>query len=590
MSSFQIQALVVSCWLSTVDSDSCACPHLVHMKKFNRKTAHYQYGHGSLSFPAAFSLFTPHLSGLETVMGLYDQTLEIPCNKGAVKAEDALITKWKYDKGDGLSGDLLVRKKTESVSISTTDEYKGRINMAANSSLLLSALKLSDQRTFTCMVVVGLDIDEYPVNVVVYSEDFCLCVLQLATCIAKDANPAANITWLKNNKPLVDGGKGVSIRASVQVDPVSGLSSTSSTLEYSATKEDTDAQFSCSAQHNVGKELASSALTFTITYSTENIVLEVIAPEPLVEGDNVTLKCMADGNPAPTSFNFHVKGDVIPVKNMDTYTLTHVSRDDTGEYQCSLIDNPAMMASKDVTVNYLDIELSPTGSVVKAAGEALELSFQIDSSGQSKVSWTKDNVKLDKEPEFTELKYSDSGRYESDVKMGALSKKVFFDLVVEGAPVIKQLSKQRSEDGQHKVLICEAEGSPKPSVSWSINGTSLEESPFLNGKVTHKITVVPTINLTVSCTVSNEFGVDTWTIDVSSRKYSSSPDADQTKLVVGVVVGLFIATMLIGLAYGICQKKSKQGSWKTGEKENGSSDEERKLEEKVEENSQKAEV
>lgn len=35
---------------------------------------------------------------------------------------------------------------------------------------------------------------------------------------------------------------------------------------------------------------------------------------------------------------------------------------------------------------------------------------------------------------------------------------------------------------------------------------------------------------------------------------------------------------------------NRQGSWKTGEKENGSSEEEKKLEEKVEENSQKAEV
>lgn len=42
--------------------------------------------------------------------------------------------------------------------------------MAANSSLLLSDAKLSDQRTFTCMVVVGADIAEYPVNVVVYSK------------------------------------------------------------------------------------------------------------------------------------------------------------------------------------------------------------------------------------------------------------------------------------------------------------------------------------------------------------------------------------------------------------------------------------
>lgn len=42
--------------------------------------------------------------------------------------------------------------------------------MANNSSLLLSAAKLTDQRTFTCMVVAGADITEYPVNVVIYSE------------------------------------------------------------------------------------------------------------------------------------------------------------------------------------------------------------------------------------------------------------------------------------------------------------------------------------------------------------------------------------------------------------------------------------
>lgn len=54
--------------------------------------------------------------------------------------------------------------------IIANDEYKGRVSMAANSSLLLSNAKLTDQRTFTCMVVSGADIAEYPVNVVVYSE------------------------------------------------------------------------------------------------------------------------------------------------------------------------------------------------------------------------------------------------------------------------------------------------------------------------------------------------------------------------------------------------------------------------------------
>lgn len=47
------------------------------------------------------------------------------------------------------------------------------------------------------------------------------------------------------------------------------------------------------------------------TDSTENIVLQVIAQDPLVEGDNVTLKCVADGNPAPTSFNFHLKVHIL---------------------------------------------------------------------------------------------------------------------------------------------------------------------------------------------------------------------------------------------------------------------------------------
>ncbi|XP_042342541.1 CD166 antigen homolog isoform X2 [Plectropomus leopardus] len=539
------------------------------------------------------------VSGLETVIGLYGETLEIPCSNGAMKAEDVLITKWKYDKGEGLSGDLLVKQKNQNVSISATDEYKGRVSLAANNSLLLSAVKLSDQRTFTCMVVAGADITEYPVNVVIYKTPAGLDISdkaeeleigklnKLGKCVAQDANPAANITWLKNDIPLVADGKGIFIQSSVLVDPVTGLSTTTSILEYSAKKEDTEAEFTCSTQHTVGSELVAQPVTFTITYSTENINLRIIAQEPLVEGENVTLKCEADGNPAPTTFNFHLKGELVKVENADTYTITNVSRDTTGEYKCSLVDNPTMEASQDITVNYLDINLSPSGNVVKSAGEALDLNLLIDASGDTKVSWTKDNNKLDKEPKFTKLTYADSGSYECEVMMGVLSRKASLELAVEGAPVIKRLNKHLGKDGRHEVLVCEAEGSPKPAVSWSINGTSLDETPFLNGKITHKITVVPTANLTVSCTVSNEFGADSKTINVSSNQ---SDGSDQTKLVVGVVVGLLVATVVIALAYLVYMKKSKQGSWKTGEKEDGSSEEEKKLEEKVEENSQKAEV
>lgn len=547
-------------------------------------------------------------SSLDTVIGLYGETLEIPCNKGDTKEEDVLMTKWKYDKGEGLSGDLLTKRTNQNVSVSAGDEYKSRVSLASNSSLLLSAARLSDQRTFTCMVV-REDINEYPVSVLIYKTPLGLEISEkaveleigkltkLGKCVAENANPAVNITWLKNNKPLLADGQDINIQDTVLVDPDTGLSTTTSVLLYSAQKEDKGAQFSCSTEHSLGQKFSSSSENFTITYSTENILLKVKAPEPLVEGDNVTLECEADGNPAPTSFNFHLKGEMVTVENDNTYIITNVSRGTTGEYKCSLIDNPTMEASKDITVNYLDINLSPSGSVEKNTGETMVINLKVDASGEYKVSWTKDNVKLDKEPKFTKLSYTDAGFYEYEVTMGALSEKASFELVVQGAPVIKQLLKQRSDDRRHKVLICEAEGSPKPTVSWSVNGTSFEESSFVNGKITYKITVVPSANLSVSCTVSNDYGIDTRVINVSTLfeevrmdKRDQSEDGDQTKLVVGVVVGLLVAALVIGLAYWVYMRKSKQGSWKTGEKESGSSEEEKKLEEKVEENSQKAEV
>lgn len=44
------------------------------------------------------------------------------------------------------------------------------------------------------------------------------------------------------------------------------------------------------------------------------------------------------------------KGDVVTVENSDTYIMLDVSRDATGEYKCSLIDNPMMEASEELVV------------------------------------------------------------------------------------------------------------------------------------------------------------------------------------------------------------------------------------------------
>ncbi|XP_056322610.1 CD166 antigen homolog A isoform X1 [Danio aesculapii] len=552
----------------------------------------------------AAAVFVPG-SCLSTVIGLYGETIEVPCNNGNNKPDGLIFTKWKYVKDDGSPGDLLVKQaQKDDATVSAIDGYKTRVSIAANSSLLIAQGSLTDQRVFTCMVVSSTNLEEFSVEVKVHKKPSAPVIknkakelendklTQLGECVVESANPAADLIWMKNNQALVDDGKTIIITSAVTKDPVTGLSSTSSRLQYTARKEDVASQFTCVAKHVMGPNQVSTPDTFQIHYPTEKVSLQVVSQSPIREGDDVTLKCQADGNPPPTSFNFNIKGKKVTVTDKDVYTLTGVTRADSGVYKCSLLDNDVIESTQIVTVSFLDVSLTPTGKVLKKLGENLVVSLEKNASSEVKVTWTKDNRKLDKLPDFSQLRYSDAGLYVCDVSIEGIKHSFSFELTVEGGPRITGLTKHRSNDGKHKVLTCEAEGSPKPEVQWSVNGTD-DETSYINGKATYKLTVVPSKNLTVSCLVTNKLGFDTKDISVFSlfeedkpRPGKNEDGAEQAKVIVGVVVGLFLAAALVGLIYWLYIKKTRQGSWKTGEKEAGTSEESKKLEE----NNHKADV
>lgn len=541
-------------------------------------------------------VFSPG-SCVPTVTGLYGETIEVPCNNGNNKPEGLIFTKWKYVKDDGSAGDLLVKQaQKDEATVSATDGYKNRVSIAANSSLMIARGSLTDQRVFTCMVVSFTNLQEYSVEVRVYKKPSDPVIrnkakelengklTKLGDCVVESGNPSANLTWMKNNLPLVDDGKTIIITPTVTKDPVTGLSSTSSSLQYTANKDDMGSQFTCSSKHEMGDQVSSSEI-FPIHYPTEKVSLQVVSQSPIREGDNITLKCQADGNPPPTSFNFIIKGKKVTVTGKDVYTLTGVTRDDSGTYKCSLPENDAMESTQIVTVSFLDVSLSPKGNVSKNVNESLVVSLDKNSSTEAKVIWKKDKRIIDKLPSFSNLTYSDAGLYECDVSIEGIRRNFSFSLAVEGKPKITSLTKHRSYDGKHKVLTCEAEGSPKPEVLWNVNGTN-EEVTYNNGKATYKLTVVPSKNLTVTCQVTNKLGQEIQEISVFSlfEKPPPKPDmagygAGQAKVIVGVVVGLVLAAALVGLIYWLYIKRSRQGSWKTGEKEAGTSEESKKLEE-----------
>ncbi|XP_040007215.1 CD166 antigen homolog A isoform X1 [Xiphias gladius] len=546
-----------------------------------------------LAFVSAGALL--QVWGTKSVTALYGETIVIPCNDGAPAPEDLMFIKWKYEKDDGTRGDLLIKQaRNDQATVQATDDYAQRVSINDKFSLLITQASLKDQKTFTCMVVSDTNLMEFPVSVVVYKKPSSVQIMDKAevlqrdkpttvgTCVVTDANPAATITWKKNGKPLVADGKAVVITPSMMLDPATGLSTTSSILQYAATKEDVGAKFACMSTHELTNQEADLE-PFPIHYPSEKVSLQITSKRPIIEGDNVTLKCHADGNPPPSFFFFHLKGQKTPVQNSDTYTLTAISRQAAGEYRCSLSDNEKLESSQSIIVSYLDLSLSPVGKVVKTVGDTFSVKMETSTSGDAKVSWTKSG-KAVKEPEFSKLTYADAGVYLCEVSMTGLTRRQSFELVVEGKPVITSLTKHRADDVKHKVLTCEAEGVPEPSFQWNVNSTN-EESSYINGKATHRITVIPKVNLTVSCRVINQLGEDVMTLNVSSifkeekeEKGSQEDSEDQAKLIVGVLAGLLIAAAAVGLIYWLYMKNSRQGSWKTGEKELGTSEESKKLE------------
>lgn len=75
------------------------------------------------------------------------------------------------EKEDGSPGDLLIKQaRAEQATIQAIDDYAQRISIDDKHNLLITQASLKDKKTFTCMVVSGVNLMEFPVSVLVYSK------------------------------------------------------------------------------------------------------------------------------------------------------------------------------------------------------------------------------------------------------------------------------------------------------------------------------------------------------------------------------------------------------------------------------------
>ncbi|XP_062244213.1 B-cell receptor CD22-like isoform X3 [Platichthys flesus] len=134
------------------------------------------------------------------------------------------------------------------------------------------------------------------------------------TC-SSDANPAANYTWYKENRTLLQGPEGV--------------------YRFSSIRSGDSGVYSCKSENQYGR-INSTSLHLDVQYAPKPPSVSVSPSGEIMEGSSVTLTCSSDANPAANYTWYKRSGDkqVQPKASGQNFTITDITAEHGGKYQC----------------------------------------------------------------------------------------------------------------------------------------------------------------------------------------------------------------------------------------------------------------
>ncbi|XP_077057471.1 B-cell receptor CD22-like [Siphateles boraxobius] len=274
-------------------------------------------------------------------------------------------------------------------------------------------------------------------------------------CIS-DSNPPAEISWFK----------GGTIVGSGRIYSISKISS------------DDSGEYKCKSINDHGKK-NSDAVTLNVMYSPRNVSVSISPSGVIVEGDSVTLNCISDSNPPALNFSWFKGGRIL--QSGETYSITNIKSESSGDYHCSARNKHGSQASAAVNVNIMyppksvSVSISPSGVIVE--GDSVTLNCISDSNPPAEISWFKGGtiVRSGRIYNISKISSDDSGEYKcksinkhgveySDtVTLNVMYLPRNVSVLISGSGVIVQ--------GDSVTLKCISDSNPPAEISWFKGGT-----------------------------------------------------------------------------------------------------------------------
>nr|XP_028563330.1 cell surface glycoprotein MUC18 isoform X1 [Podarcis muralis] len=423
---------------------------------------------------------------------------------------------------------------------------------------------------------------------------------EIATCTSRNGYPTPTLTWYKDGVPLKMDGNEIEIRPGL-IKESSGLWTVRSTLSAKVTKEDRSAEFYCQVSYTLmgnNKTSKSDSFKVDVHYPSESLRFVIDAPGPDVkEGDNVTLRCEADGNPPPLYTLYRMEEEEVSEQGSEQgfLHLYNINKERSGVYLCKVLDLQdvtleELTANVTLLVNYLDepvITSVPPVTSLRQLQEGEDALLTCNATGSKPLAfhWEKKGRVIEKGNllNLTNVGFDTSGKYTCVVEMPmpgtpAVSRSKQVQVTVHAKPVlVARKEVVHVQSGEMVNLTCTGYSTPPLLISWSVNGsvfTSVMQGHQRNSTVLFQVTEA-LLESGVNCTAKNRMGTTQHHFMLAQRQEGRSPNAktaEQTAqeskgvIIVAVVICILVIAVLGAVLYFL-HKKGKLTCGRSGKQE-----------------------